>query len=81
MKGSTILAIVIVAVIVGAGALMMQAQAAGPSDSDPVPYGVKTFYDQSASVFCATRQKAVSCVYVPRDTVKQHNKWGNHLGD
>ena len=32
---------------------------------------VGTFYDVEHSVFCASRVNAVSCVYVPRDTV--HN--------
>ena len=30
----------------------------------------ETYYDEGTSVFCATRLKAVSCVYVPRDTVR-----------
>ena len=31
---------------------------------------VDTFYDEPHSVFCATRLEAMSCVYVPRDTVR-----------
>ena len=34
------------------------------------PHSISTWYDESTSVFCATRAKAVSCVYVPRDTVR-----------
>ncbi len=30
-----------------------------------------TFYDETYSVFCASRVNAVSCVYVPRDTVRR----------
>ncbi len=30
-----------------------------------------TFYDEATSVFCATRSSSVSCVYVPRDTVRR----------
>jgi hypothetical protein len=31
----------------------------------------ETYYDEGTSVFCATRANAVSCVYVPRDTVRR----------
>ncbi len=41
-------------------------------------YGVDTFYDQRVSVYCATRLKSISCVYVPRDTVHSVTKeWGD----
>ena len=33
--------------------------------------GYGTFYHEETSVFCATRPEAISCVYVPRDTVRR----------
>lgn len=40
------------------------------ADADAGRRYTDTFYDEATSVFCATRIKAVSCVYVPRDTVR-----------
>ncbi len=31
---------------------------------------IESFYDHEHSVFCASRWSAISCVYVPRDTIK-----------
>ena len=65
-----------IAIIIGVGLLLGmttcvdRANAGFGSRAGVERHVIETFYDEGTSVFCAARYDGISCVYVPRDTVR-----------